>query len=485
MTAGTPSAGREMAGAAADVSRDGWQPTLVAMVCNWCTYAGADMAGTARRAQAPNIRIVRFLCTGRIDPVHILTAFERGADGVIVSGCHPGDCHYVQGNLLARRRLSVFSELMDFLGLDRRRLHFAWVSASEGVKWSQVVDQAVAAVRAVGPVGSWARPSKDGALAPELPEPGSPPREMPAAQENARVTAALREQVAALLHDGRVRVVAGYARGSLPGQMVPAFATDRAGAEALEWNERCAANLAVYLPRLLSRGARPAGGPPAAGDGKVGIVIKSCDAKSVVGLMRENQLDREQVVLIGVPCTGMWEEGKLAAKCYACADAVSPLADVIITPDPTGAAGPGERAVAADPRDAEIAALQALPATERWDFWQRQFDRCLRCYACRAVCPLCYCETCVADKNQPQWVPVSIDGSGNTAWNVTRAMHLAGRCIDCDACTRACPADIRLDLLNRRISDQIEHSFGYRPAADASVSPPLATYQPSDPDGFL
>lgn len=493
------------------MSSDGWQPKLVALVCNWCTYAGADMAGTARRTQAPNVRIVRFLCTGRIDPVHILTAFERGADGVIVSGCHPGDCHYVQGNMLTRRRLSVFAELMDFLGLDRRRLHFAWVSASEGVKWSRVVDQATAAVREAGPLGHWAGPSANGPASFVLPEPGPGPRPAAAREQNARVAASLREKAAALLAGHEVSVVAGYARGSLPGRMVPAFATDPADVEALDWNERCVSNLTVYLPQLLGRG------------GKVGLVAKSCDAKSVVGLVRENQIDRRRVVLIGVPCGGVWEDGKLAAKCYACTEEVSPLADMTV-----GAAGPGEpatpgepgepaapgqsaaqtaapgqtgepggpravtprepagpRAVAPDPRDAEIAALEALPASGRWDFWQRQFGRCLRCYACRAVCPLCYCAACVTDKNRPQWIPVSIDGGGNTTWNVTRAMHLAGRCVGCDECTRACPAGIRLDLLNRRIANEIDHRFGYRPEEDAAASPPLATFLPSDPDGFM
>ena len=108
-----------------------WRPKIVALVCNWCTYTGADMAGTARRTYAPNVRVIRLLCSGRIDPLLILQAFEQGADAVLVSGCHPGDCHYVQGNLYARRRLTVFKSLLDFVGLDQRRLHYAWVSASE------------------------------------------------------------------------------------------------------------------------------------------------------------------------------------------------------------------------------------------------------------------------------------------------------------------------------------------------------------------
>ena len=137
--------------AEAPAAGPGWQPQIVAMVCRWCTYAGADLAGTSRLAYPAAVRLIRFPCTGRMDPLFILKAFEQGADGVLVSGCHPGDCHYVQGNLYARRRFTVFKELMDFIGFDPRRLHFSWVSASEGAKWVRVVNEVTAAVREAGP----------------------------------------------------------------------------------------------------------------------------------------------------------------------------------------------------------------------------------------------------------------------------------------------------------------------------------------------
>ena len=100
------------------VDHPGWQPDIVAMVCRWCTYAGADLAGTSRLTYPATVRLVRFPCTGRMNPLFILKAFEHGADGVLVSGCHPGDCHYVQGNLVARRRFTIFRSLMDFIGVD-------------------------------------------------------------------------------------------------------------------------------------------------------------------------------------------------------------------------------------------------------------------------------------------------------------------------------------------------------------------------------
>lgn len=127
-----------------------FEPKIIAFVCNWCTYAGADLTGTSRIKYAPNVRVIRVPCTGRIDFMLILKAFAQGADGVIVSGCHPGDCHYTAGNYHARRRWILFRELLEFLGFDTRRVHFAWVSAAEGAKWAELVNSVVAEIRALG-----------------------------------------------------------------------------------------------------------------------------------------------------------------------------------------------------------------------------------------------------------------------------------------------------------------------------------------------
>ncbi|MCX5682644.1 MAG: hydrogenase iron-sulfur subunit [Planctomycetota bacterium] len=128
----------------------GYQPRIVAFVCNWCTYAGADLAGTSRMLYPPNVRIVKLPCTGRIDPLFILKAFEGGADAVLVSGCHPGDCHYTSGNYHARRRWSIFRRLLDLTGIDERRLFFSWVSAAEGAKFADLIRDVTAKVAASG-----------------------------------------------------------------------------------------------------------------------------------------------------------------------------------------------------------------------------------------------------------------------------------------------------------------------------------------------
>jgi coenzyme F420-reducing hydrogenase delta subunit len=128
-----------------------FEPKIMAFVCNWCTYAGADLAGTSRMEYRPNVRIIKLPCTGRIDPLFIIKAFENGADGVLVSGCHPGDCHYTTGNYHARRRWMGFKALMEFCGIDEKRITFSWVSASEAIKWVDLINNVTDQIRALGP----------------------------------------------------------------------------------------------------------------------------------------------------------------------------------------------------------------------------------------------------------------------------------------------------------------------------------------------
>jgi coenzyme F420-reducing hydrogenase delta subunit len=128
-----------------------WKPNIIAFLCNWCSYAGADLAGTSRLKYDSHIRLIRVPCSGKVDPLFILRAFADGADGVLISGCHPGDCHYSTGNYFARRKFALLKKLMEFCGMDERRIHFSWVSAAEGNKWSQVVNTVVEAVYQAGP----------------------------------------------------------------------------------------------------------------------------------------------------------------------------------------------------------------------------------------------------------------------------------------------------------------------------------------------
>ncbi len=138
-------------GSGSGAAATAFEPRITAFVCNWCTYAGADLTGTSRIKYQPNVRVIRLPCTGRIDFMLVMTALANGADGVIVSGCHPNDCHYTSGNYHARRRWMVFRELLDFAGVDVRRVTFSWVSAAEGARWAELVDEVTDAVRELGP----------------------------------------------------------------------------------------------------------------------------------------------------------------------------------------------------------------------------------------------------------------------------------------------------------------------------------------------
>ena len=132
-----------------------FRPRIVAFLCNWCSYAGADLAGTTRKKYRADVRVVRVPCSGRVDPAFIIKAFERGADGVLVGGCHPGDCHYVSGNYNARRRFFTIRRLLDFMGIESERFQVTWCSAAESEKWADVVNNVCDLVEKLGPLKSF------------------------------------------------------------------------------------------------------------------------------------------------------------------------------------------------------------------------------------------------------------------------------------------------------------------------------------------
>jgi len=133
-----------------------FEPRIIAFLCNWCTYTGADLAGTSRLQYPPNIRIIRLMCSGALDPVYVAKALLEGADGVLIGGCHPGDCHYQSGNYKARRRVAILNEILDQMGLEKGRVWLRWISASEGQYFADTVTEMVAALKEMGP-----NPAKD------------------------------------------------------------------------------------------------------------------------------------------------------------------------------------------------------------------------------------------------------------------------------------------------------------------------------------
>jgi len=145
-----------------------FEPRIVGFLCNWCSYAGADLAGTSRTQYPPNVRIIRVPCSGRVDPLFVLKALQDGADGVMVLGCHPGDCHYQQGNYIAQRRYALMHRLLEFIGVESGRLYVDWVSASEGKKFAQIVTEFTEQVRALGPSAIRPRPAGEALAAGEV-----------------------------------------------------------------------------------------------------------------------------------------------------------------------------------------------------------------------------------------------------------------------------------------------------------------------------
>lgn len=442
-----------------------FEPKIVAFVCNWCTYAGADLAGTSRTQYEPNVRIIKLPCTGRISPLFILKALEQGADGVLVSGCHPGDCHYTAGNFHARRKYTIFRDLLHFLGLEQERVQFSWVSAAEGKKWAQVVNEVVDGVRKLGPRQTGWGEAVSGRQQAVSSQPMTADGRRPT--DYSPQTSELQAKARDLLQTGAAGVVVGYGPGSQPNMTIPIFVTSPEDVGKLVWNEHCRQNLSVYLTKDIVTDL-----------GKVALVTKGCDERSVIGLIQEQQIKREDVILLGMPCRGVQVNGHLADPCTQCQVRQPSFADYVI-----GSASPVTDSE--DPRLAEIAHLEAMSPAERWNFWQAQFSRCLRCYACRAACPLCYCERCIADKTQPRWIPSSAHGAGNLSWNVVRAFHLAGRCVDCGACAQACPANIRLDLINLKLAQSVKEAFDYVPGRDPTVAPPLTTFREDDRQEFI
>ena len=134
------------------MSKDSFEPNIVAFLCNWCSYAGADLAGTSRLEYPANVKVIRVMCSGRVNPMFVVNALQEGADGVLIGGCHPGDCHYVQGNYFAKRRIAVLKKLLEHIGIDNRRVRMTWVSAAEGKKFADVIKEITEDIKKIGPM---------------------------------------------------------------------------------------------------------------------------------------------------------------------------------------------------------------------------------------------------------------------------------------------------------------------------------------------
>ena len=292
-----------------------------------------------------------------------------------------------------------------------------------------------------------------------------------------------------LLREKKVEVVIGYERGSLPLRRRPCFVRKEEDADRLVWDGWCENTLATYLLKRKDKAA---------------IVAKGCDSRAVVELIKEKQVSRDQVIVIGISCRGIIDrtraeasvdraqiaqeeggpefeetlrrEGLLLDCCKTCAHPDPVLHDVLVgEPFPQKAEDPF----------ADIEAFKALKPEERWAYLNKEVDKCIRCYACRNACPLCYCPECFVDASLPQWIGKSVDTSDTMIFHLMRAYHLAGRCVACGACERACPMGVDLGKLNRMLLKEVKDLFGYEAGLGLEEKSPLATFRPDDPEAFI
>ena len=311
----------------------------------------------------------------------------------------------------------------------------------------------------------------------------------------------LRNEARALLEQGRVNIIIGHEAGSLKFTTTPLITADPADTDRLVVSPFIRNNLSVFLGETA---------------GKVGIVARGCDSRSIVSLIQDKQVARENVFIIGLPCAGTidldkieklsgkdrdeiddiaWEGDKaivsvggnkqqfaakdvLADDCLGCQTPVPAEYDILFE-----AAGPTVTDL--DLSRNGIKELEAMPPEKRWEYWQEQFSRCIRCYACRQVCPACFCKRCFVEETEPAWVSPLPKWQDNLMFQVTRMIHDAGRCTDCGACERACPVNIPLRSLSKKMEEIVAELFDYRAGTNKEAPPLMAAYESQEAEDFI
>ena len=297
----------------------------------------------------------------------------------------------------------------------------------------------------------------------------------------------LRQKAKELLEKGDVKVVIGYGWNKRKTRVTPVFITKPEDVEKLVFNPLCVNNLSLYLTRKFA---------DIKALGKPAIVAKGCDIKTITVLISESQLKREDVIILGMVCNGvvykqeLWKSGTdfksvptniMPTKCHNC-DVRNPHIVDFVVGEKSDFKAPDEPAGMVFDK---IKDLDKKTSKERWDFWIEHFNRCIKCYACRQICPLCYCERCIAEKNMPQWIETSAHPRGNLAWNLKRALDLAGRCTFCGECERACPVNIPLNLVNQKLALVVKNAFGHKAGYDEKVHPPMIVFNMEDQEDFI
>jgi len=309
--------------------------------------------------------------------------------------------------------------------------------------------------------------------------------------------AAIREKARALLEEEKVDVFIGYKKGSVPMTNAPVLISEKDQAESLYWDSSCGMNLCNYLTKRKD---------------KIGIIANGCISRNIVTHITENQIGRDQLYIVGLPCTGVidhravqrkvngeildiQESGQtftvkgdgfeetldkkayLRSNCSVCTHRNPVIYDEMIADPVTEQDGVSVYE--------DVTRIEDMSPEKKWEHFTGLIDKCLRCYACRNACPLCYCPTCFVDESQPQWVGKSIDPIDTMTFHIVRAYHCAGRCTDCGACEQACPVGIRVRDFTKKLNKDALELFSWEAGLDPDRRPPLDLYRPDDYNDFI